>query len=511
MANRTERATKNLYFGIVSKMVNIFFPFVVRTVLIYKIGMEYAGLSSLFTSVLSVLSLSELGVGTAMVYSMYEPVAQNDEKKLCCILNLYRTIYRIIGTVILILGLACLPFISKLVTGDCPEDINLKIVYLVYLINTVVSYYLFSYKQSLLSAYMREDVNSKIRTFVYVFLYTLQIASLLTFENYYAYVIILPISTVLNNIMLEIYARRIIPNVFCSGQLSKKEKKGIFKNIFSLAGHKFGEVLTSSFDNIIISSVLGLTALAIFSNYFYIHTAVISCFLVLDQVLIPIIGNRIVSENEDSNYQLMLKLQFIYVWIVIWCAICMLCLYQPTITIWVGIENTVSTFELIAFVVYFLCWKINSIMALYKTAAGLWVQDKFRPYYSSILNLLLNIVLVKYIGMAGVLLSTIIIFITITIPIENHVTFNSYFKRSPKQYYLNMTKYLLAFIALSAITYFLCGLITIQGIPGLLLKLLICVLFPNIGFAALFYRTDGFIYLVGIISKIINKVKHRVY
>ena len=501
---RTQRATKSILFGIISRCVNIIGPFIVRTALIYKIGIEYAGLNSLFTSVLSVLSLTELGVGSAMTYSMYKPIAEHDNTKLNQILNLYRKTYHIIGAIICLAGLCLTPLIPQMVKGDVPKDINLYILYYIYLANTVSSYLLFAYKQSLISAHMREDVNSKIRTFIYIVLYAGQLAAVLLTKNYYIYIIILPLSTILNNLLTESFSRKLFPNIYCSGNLAADDKKQILKNVLALAGHRFGDVLTSSFDNIVISAILGLTQLAIFSNYFYIHTAITSCFLVLDQALIPIIGNCIVTEDTESNYKKLLKLQFIYVWAVVWSAICLLCLYQDAIAIWVGPQYKVSMGVMISFVIYFLAWKVNAIMALYKTAAGLWVQDKFRPYYSSILNLFLNVFLVNKIGMAGVLWSTIIIFVFITIPIENSVTFKFYFKMRSIEYYKKMAQYIAAMLLVGIPTYWICCKIPVGTIFAIILKLCVCVFVPNIGYVLLFYKTDEFAYVKTIICNILN-------
>lgn len=499
---RTEKATRSIFYGMINKIVGIFCPFLVRTVLIYKIGMEYAGLNSLFTSILSVLSLTELGFGSAMVYSMYKPIAENDTNKICKLLNLYKKVYRLIGLFIFIVGVLLIPFVPQLIKGDCPPDINLIILYLIYLFNTVISYLLFAYKQSLISAYMREDVNSKIITIVNLFYYIGQILVLVIWGNYYIYTILLPISSVLKNILAEIYTKKKFPNIICAGELEEEEKKSIFKNVLALAGFKFGDVLTSSFDNIVISALLGLTTLAIFSNYYYIFNAIYSSFLILDQVLIPIIGNCMVKEDEQENYAKLLNLQFVYVWIVGWCVVCFLCLYQHAITVWVGADNKLSFYEMVIFVVYFMVWKMNAIAALFKSAAGLWIQDKFRPYYSSIINLALNIILVKCIGVSGVLISTIVVFVFITIPIENHVTFKYYFKCSPSQYYRRLFFYILIISIAGFITYSVCSFLPVYGILWLVIKLIICCVVPNILFLGIYRYIPEFKYLKGIVSKV---------
>ena len=158
---KTKNAVRNIFFGAVFKIITLLGPFIIRTMILWIMGSEYIGLNSLFTSILSFLSLAELGVGSALVYSMYKPIAEDDQDMICALLNLYRKMYRIIGMIILGVGLLLLPFLNKLVKGEAPADVNLYILYLIYLFNTVISYVMFAYKQSLLTAFQRSDIISK--------------------------------------------------------------------------------------------------------------------------------------------------------------------------------------------------------------------------------------------------------------------------------------------------------------------------------------------------------------
>ena len=150
--SRVKNASRNIVWGVLNKIVVLLLPFITRTVMIYTLGMEYVGLSSLFTSILQVLSFAELGIGSALVFSMYEPMAENDDKKICALLNLYKKTYRIIGVIILVAGLAILPFLNYFVNGSVPNNINLQILFVIYLLNNLVGYFLFAYKQALFTA-----------------------------------------------------------------------------------------------------------------------------------------------------------------------------------------------------------------------------------------------------------------------------------------------------------------------------------------------------------------------
>ena len=184
--SRTKNATRNLMFGVLSKAQQIFIPFLMRTIMIYFLGIQYLGLNSLFTSVLSVLNLAELGVGSAMVFSMYKPIAENDKTTICALMRLYRIYYRIIGAVILVAGLCLLPFIPKLIKGPVPPDMNVYILYLLNLLTTVFTYWLFAYKNSILTAHQRRDIRSKISLTTMMIRYGLQIVAIIILIKGYA-------------------------------------------------------------------------------------------------------------------------------------------------------------------------------------------------------------------------------------------------------------------------------------------------------------------------------------
>ena len=196
---RTENALRNIIFGIILKIYQIVCPFIMRTVIINYLGVQYVGLNSLFSSILSVLNLAELGVGSAMVYCMYRPIASDNENEICALMKLYRKYYRLIGFVVAILGLLLLPFLPKFVTGEVPDGLNLYTLYILNLITTVLSYWLFAYKNCLLNAHQRIDVISKVNLVVFTIQYVLQFISVCFYKNYYLFFIIFLFSQIFTN------------------------------------------------------------------------------------------------------------------------------------------------------------------------------------------------------------------------------------------------------------------------------------------------------------------------
>ena len=187
--DKLKNTKRNIIYGSINKIIMLLCPFIIRSIIIKKLGMDYVGLGSLFTSILQVLSLAELGFGSAIVYSMYKPIAEEDNKTLSALIYFYRRIYRIIGSIILVAGIAVMPLLKYIISGKYPADINIYILYLIYLVNTVASYFMYAYKQSILMAYQRNDVDSNISSIVNMVMYGLQIAALLLTRNYYTYII----------------------------------------------------------------------------------------------------------------------------------------------------------------------------------------------------------------------------------------------------------------------------------------------------------------------------------
>ena len=217
MASRRYNAARNIAWAVVNKVMVIIMPFAVRTAMIYCLGVEYTGLCSLFTSVLTVLSLAELGFSSAMVFSMYEPINKGDTAKLCALLKFYRLVYRVIGVAVLVVGLVLVPFLPMLIKGSAPGGIDIYVLYAIYLSNTVASYFLYAHKVSLLTAWQRGDVVSKVGLATSVGMYVLQIAVLVLTQNFYVYAALLPISTVANNVACNVLSRRLFPDIACGG------------------------------------------------------------------------------------------------------------------------------------------------------------------------------------------------------------------------------------------------------------------------------------------------------
>lgn len=504
---RTENAVRNIVFGGLLKIFSLLIPFVLRTVMIYTLGVQYLGLSSLFTSILSVLNLAELGVGSAMVYSMYKPIAENDSETICALMKLYRTYYRIIGMIILLIGLCLLPFIPKLIKGTVPSDINVYILYLMNLGSTVLTYWLFSYRTCLLSAHQRTDINSKVTLTVDVIQYSLQFAILYFFRNYYGYLTVVLVCTALGNIVRAIITKRMYPEYEPKGELPRSITTQINKKVRDVFTAKLGRVVLNSADSIVISSFLGLTALAIYNNYYFIMSSVIGLMGIVYSSIVAGIGNSFVTESQQKNYCDMNRMLFLVAWISTFCVSCFLTLYQPFMKIWVGEELMLDDHFVILFCIYFFVHQICTLLETFKDGAGIWHEDRFRPLITAIVNLTINIILVQFIGLYGILLSTIISLLFVGLPWLIHNIFTVLFKMKCAVIVKDILSYSIVAAAAAIITLMVSKVVIIEGIVGLIIKGTVCILIPNIIFAMVFRKKEEYKYAVSLLLKIKRKIR----
>lgn len=485
---RTRNASRNIFFGVILKAYQILVPFLMRTAMIYLMGVQYLGLNSLFTSILQVLNMAELGVGSAMVYSMYKPIAEDDNATICALMKLYKTYYRRIGLIIAVVGCILTPLIPKLISGDVPIGINIYTLYLLNLGATVLSYWLFAYKNSILQAHQRTDIVSKVTLVTNTMQYGLQILVLWIFRNYYLYVIVMLITQAMTNIATAIFADRIYPEFKPLGQVEKKKVREINQRIRDLFTSKIGGVIYDSADTVVISSFLGLTVLAVYQNYYYILNAISGFIVVIFSACTAGIGNSIVVETKEKNFNDLNKFTFIICWIAGFCSCCFLCIYQPFMELWVGKDLMLSFSAVICFVIYFFTRQLNALFNLYKDASGMWHEDKYRPLAAALTNLVLNLILVQFIGIYGVILSTVLAILCVGMPWLMHNLFTMIFEKKNLWPFLRKLGWYCIVVSVSCVVcYVVCTFIDFGLVLTIIVRGMICCLIPNLIYF-LFYR-----------------------
>lgn len=474
--NRTLNIKRNLIFNLIKFVTQLVLQFVLRTVLIYTMGVEYLGLNGLFTNIFTFLNLAELGIGSAIVFSMYKPIADGDTEKVKALQQLYKKFYLVITLIVLSLGILVLPFIKYLIKGDVNANINIYILYSLYLLNSLVGY-LCAHKRSLLFAYQRNDIENKIKTLCVLFMTILQIAVLLIFKNYYIFFIINIMFTIIESLLVYFSARNLYPEINGKSEpLDESTKKEISKNIAAISLHKIGNAVVFSTDNILISSMLGLAILGAYSNYYLIITSIISIFSLITNSLLGSVGNLIASADKEYAYQKFKQINFIFSILSSFTTICMLVLFQPFITLWTGGGVYLLEFlSVILLCVSFYLSRMRLSTLLFKDAAGLFKQDKWKPLCEALINLIASIVLALFWSINGIILGTILSTVLAPLWIEPKVLYKHYFKKSIWSYFKQYLIDALIMIAVGAICYFVCSFIPDGGIWLLIAKFATCV------------------------------------
>lgn len=496
--DKTKNTVRGIVSGLLNKVITLLIPFVVRTLLIQKIGIEYAGINSLFTSILNVLNLAELGFASAVVYSMYKPIAYKDDKTICALLNFYRKIYTVVGWSIFAIGLFIMPFIHYFINGEYPKDINLYIVYFVFLLNTVSTYLFYGYKNSVLNAYQRIDVISNINSITTLILNFSQILILLFVPNFYLYVILIPILTLANCLITSYQVDKLFPQYRCIGMISAEMKADIKKKVTGLMIQKLCVASRNTFSSIFISIFISLVVVGVYNNYFMVINAITSIFTLVPAAMVGGIGNNVQISTVEENHNTMKKFNCMYMWLSTIVAVCLFLLFQPFMEIWMGKEYMFDMTTVGLFVIYFYMLKIGDIRSIWLDAAGLYWEIKWRAIWEAVLNLILSFVLIQVLGINGVLIGTIISLFTINFLYGSSITFKYYFGYDKlKSYYITQMFHIFIMFISALSVYYLCNLLesflNITNIWSVLIyRLFICISIPNVILYLFLHKTDDY-------------------
>jgi len=446
--SRINNATRNIKYGYIGLTVQLVLGFISRTVFIYTLGVTFLGVNSLYTNVLGVLSLAELGFGTAMNYSLYKPVAIRDYEKIKALMKLYKHAYRVIAIVISGMGLSLVPFLKYIIKD--PGSISLEkltIFYLIFLFNTVSTYFV-AYKYSLLNAEQKNYIQTNIQAITTLITVSVQIIIMVVYKDFLIYLLIGAIIGLIQKIGVNMYLNRLYPYLIDKNvkNLTQEEKAPIKKNIIALIYSKIGEISVYQTDNIIISSFINITTVGLVSNYNLLITSVSGFVNIIFSSMVSGFGNLIATENKEKQYFLFKVYRFFAFWMYGFASIAFLNLLTPFIQLWIGndmiLDSTVIYLILINYYIVGHAIVVNHI----KNAAGIFVATKYIAIIMAIVNLVVSIVMVKIIGLPGVFIGTICATLVSTFTVPG-IVYRSVFNKSPLEYYKDSIFYLLAMAA----------------------------------------------------------------
>ncbi|SFD70949.1 Membrane protein involved in the export of O-antigen and teichoic acid [Sharpea azabuensis] len=508
--SRTEYSLLNMVTGIVGYGVNTVVGFVCRILFVRILSAEYLGISGLFTNILSMLSLAELGISSAITFALYKPIAQEDENKIASIMQFYRKAYIVIGIIVAIAGMIIFPFLNVIITKkpDIKENINL--IYLLFLFNTVISYF-FSYRQSLLTAMQRQYIVTGYNYISTIIQSVLQIIFLVITKEYLVYLIIQIISGVLYNIWVSNKAAKDYPYIKNKNatKLSHNEKWDLFKNIKALAINKVSGVLVNSTDNIAITYFSGLSSVGFASNYTLFSSTIDKLITQLFNGLTGSVGNLNASSDDDTKYQFFKALNLSNFWLYGWAAIG-IAVVSSDLVAWFYGKNYVMKVE-IPLILALNFYSIGMLHAVYtyKSTLGLFRYGQYLLFFTGIINLILDVLLGRIWGIFGIYFATLVARILTNLWYEPYAVFRYGLKKSPLLYLKRYVAFLGILLATGGLCYFLCSFCNFSIITNVFVKIIICSIIPNGVFYICFRKTKGFLYLHDSLKRIFIKYMRK--
>lgn len=481
--SRTKYALMNAITGSLMQVVNVILGFISRTIFIYLLNIDYLGVNSLYTNILTVLSFAELGIGSAIVFSLYKPIADKDKSKIQALMKFYKNAYRLIGFSIFILGLCIIPFMGYIIK-DVPDiKENLILIYILFLTNTSVSYF-FSYKKTLITA-TQNDYIVQIYTRFFQFLQVaLQSVFLLLTHNYVLYLIIHIICTIVLNIALSVKANKLFPYLKEKNKniLDKEETLSIFDNVKALFVYKFGSVILNGTDNIIISSIINVGTVGVASNYTMLISNITNIIGGAINSLTASVGNLSVHGDKEQIKSVMHQLLLICIWLYGFVSIGFFALAYDFIVLWIGKEYLLD--QMVVFSILFSIYVNGVQYAAYtfRTTQGLFVQSRWVPLISAVINIILSLWWGKIFGLAGIFIATGISRICTTTVVDPWLVYKNNFNSKPWGYFLKYIGETCAVLINGYIQVKIVKLIPLSGWSGFFIKLVIICISTNLMF-----------------------------
>lgn len=506
MASRTNNSLRNITLALLNQGLVTILTFITRTVLVKELGAEYVGVNGLFTNIISVLSLAELGINLAIPYSLYKPLAENDQKKINILMRLYSRIYMTIGVVVLFLGTAITPFL-ELFVNQMPNISEIRIIYLLFVLNSGISYF-WAYKGLLITSDQKAFVLTKINNNTSIVLAVLQCIFLCVTQSFIVYLLCNTAVTIIKNFCISHECDKRYPYLSekIKDRLTKEELGEIKKNIFSVCLYRIGTVLLNSTDGIILSKFISVAVNGYYSNYTMITNALNSVLSQISNGIVASIGNATATESREYNHTLFKRLDFVNYWIYGVCTICLWVLMNPFVDLWIGENYRLDYITVWAISMNFYVLGMLGINSAFRNTYGLFWYGKFRPIVMAAINISLDIILVRTMGVFGVVFATLIARLLTTVWYDPYIVFKHGFKHSVKKYYFH---YILRFAVVNIIGV-LISILVQQIIEWSWLKWIVTAMvvfiLANAIFLVLYFRTEEFKYVFENIKKIINLI-----
>lgn len=506
---RTYYSIKNSAIASIAQLISVLLSFVTRTIFITKLGAEYLGVNGLFSNVLMMLSLAEMGVGTAIIYALYKPLAENDERTTSALMNLYGRLYKIIGTFILIVGLSIVPFLNNLIKDDASIP-NLEVIYIIFLANSVISYF-YAYKGSIILADQKGYINNLNTTYFLVAQNIVQIMIIAMTSNYYLYLITQFFFTFASNIVISIKADKLYSYLKKnkSEELDYMQKKNIYKNVLAMMSSKLGSVIVNGTDNLLISAFIGVYSVGLYSNYKLIVNTVKTLFSQTISAITASVGNLTAIENKQKAIGVYNKVYFINFFISFIGAASLFNLINPFVSIWIGSRYLLSSSIVAIIVVNFYIIQMRQPAQMFINTFGLFWHIKWKAIVEAIVNLIVSLFFVSTLklGIVGILMGTFISNLATSVWWEPYVAFKYGLMLPVKSYYKSYLIDSVVCILNVWIIKLVISLNMYDGLMGFIVNIALTWFISLIVFVIVYGRRAEFKYCIGIANSVIkNKI-----
>lgn len=507
--SRTEYSARNTTVAMFARIIAILMGFFTRVVFTHTLSEDYVGVNGLFTDILNVLALSELGIGTAITYALYKPISEKDIEKQKSLMLVYKRMYRVIAAVVLAAGLLIIPFMDILIKNQ-PQVDNLILLYLFYLANSVVSYLLI-YKRTLIDAHQLSYIGVLCQTFFLVVQNIIQIIILCTTHNFMLFVIVLLSCTVLNNVTISIKANRMYPflkdkNVM---PLETEEKNSIKQNIKAMLMHKVGNVVVTNTDNLILSSMVGIVSVAIYSNYFLVIGSIRQVLNQAFQGITASVGNLGVEESKERIKRIFDASFFIGQWLFGFAAICLYEVLTPFVEISFGSQYVFGASITFVLCLNFYFTGMRQATLVFRDSLGLFWYDRYKSVFEAVINLVVSIILGYYFGVIGIFLGTLISTVTTSLWVEPYMLYKHRLKAPVRGYFFKYAWYVIITAGVWYVTDLICAQISGSVLIQCVFKLGICIIVPNLIFLIMYCRSKEFIFVCRKAKTILSKDKKK--
>ncbi len=503
---RKKKSFYNIFSSLSSYFISIIFTFITQTMIVKILGIEYSGVNGLFANILTMLSVAELGIGTAIIYKLYEPLSKNNKEEIKSWMNFYRMCYRYVALSVFIIGLVIIPFIPSIV-GNTNIKENLYSLYFISLLDVVFSY-IMTYKRSLLYADQKNYIINIVHIGYVIFMNICQVLIIWITKNYLYFLLIRLLYRLLENVIINTYVNRNYSYVNeKSLPINREEKNDIVERIKAIFIQKVAFVVNKGIDSIIISMILGVATVGYYTNYNLIATTLSGAIYQIISGFIASVGNLLTERNNEKNYTIYKIITFMNSTLTAISISAFLCCVDPFVKIWLGEDYILSFLIVISFSIYIYSDSIRRSITIYKEAAGICKEDKYVYIVMAIINLLFSIVLCSFIGTAGVVLGTAISYMFLIIYSYPKYIFKKVFNRSMSEYYIEKVKFVIIMILSVFVSYYTCSLINLSGIIKFIINGAVASIETGIIILIVYKNTLELDYLKKMIYKVITHIK----